>query len=669
MCGICGIVSPERGASRRGLATRMALRMAHRGPDEFGVYADAHAALGHARLSIIDLSTGQQPMHNEDRSLWIVFNGEIFNYVELREDLAALGHEFYTHSDTEVILHAYEQYGPECLHRFNGQFGFAIWDRGKRELFLARDRAGIRPVYYLLADGAFHFASEMKAFLEVPGLALSLDPQALAQTVTFWSPLAPRTPFKEVRELEPGTWLRYRPEGGVVAKRTFWRAPFAAKDDVDARPPAVVGEELRALLIDASRIRLRADVPVGAYLSGGLDSSTITAIVKRFTDTPLATFSVSFEEGGFDESAFQRTMVAHLGTDHHETFCTNAGIAESFPRVVWFAEKPLLRTAPAPLMVLSRLVREHGFKVVLTGEGADELLGGYDIFKEAAIRAFWARDARSRLRPQLFTRIYPWLSAQGKGGRAAWKMFFVQGLEDVNLPWYSHFIRWRNTARLGEFLAPDVRAALREYDPIEEYVAGLPPGFHAWPLLHKAQLLEMETFLSPYLLSSQGDRMGMANSVEGRFPFLDYRVMEFCARLRPAMKLNGLSEKFLLKRAFGGELPAAIVRRPKQPYRAPIGKSFFAEAAAPLLEHALGDERIAAFGCLDAARVKHLLGRCRRAGGNVSEVDNMALAFVLSLQLLCDQFLARNCDATPSPGRAPVRQLAPDGEEAAVRRS
>ncbi|HAK97269.1 MAG TPA: asparagine synthase (glutamine-hydrolyzing) [Planctomycetes bacterium] len=662
MCGICGIVAPERGAPQRELAARMAFRLAHRGPDEFGTYADERAALGHARLSIIDLATGTQPIHNEDRSRWIVYNGEVFNFVELREELLARGHSFYTHSDTEVILHAYEQYGPDCVHRLNGQFGLAIWDRRREELFLARDRAGIRPLFWLMHRGALLFASEMKAFLEVPELSLSLDPQALAQTVTFWSPLPPRTPFKEVRELEPGTHLLYSAARGTIAKKTFWRMPFADKDGVDRRPLGEIREEFHSLLVDASRIRLRADVPVGAYLSGGLDSSTITAIIKRFSDTPLKTFSVSFEEASFDESGFQRAMVAHLGTDHHETFCTNKGIAESFPRVVWFAEKPLLRTAPAPFMVLSRLVREHGYKVVLTGEGADEMLGGYDIYKEAAIRAFWARNPRSRLRAQLFARIYPWLSAQSTGGRAAWKMVFVQGLEQTTLPWYSHYIRWRNTARIGEFLSADMRAALQGYDPIEEYVAGLPAGFHDWPLLHKAQLLEIETFLSPYLLSSQGDRMGMANSIEGRFPFLDYRVMEMSARLRPELKLYGLTEKYLLKQAFGDELPEAIVRRPKQPYRAPIGKSFFADPQSALLERTLGADAIASFGVLDAARVARLTARCGRKGGTAGEIDNMALAFAVSLQLLCEQFLAGRCDPAPPPGAAPVREFGPGAD-------
>ncbi|HNR98443.1 MAG TPA: asparagine synthase (glutamine-hydrolyzing) [Planctomycetota bacterium] len=663
MCGICGIVAPERGAPQRELAARMAFRLAHRGPDEFGTYADERAALGHARLSIGVSAGDAQPFHNADRSRWIVHNGAVFNSAELREELRARGRSFHTDSDAEVILHAYEEYGPDCLLRFNGQFAFAVWDRGRRELFLARDRVGVRPLFWLERGGAFFFASEMKAFLEVPGLTLSLDPQALAQTVTFWSPLPPRTPFKEVRELEPGTYLLYDAARGSPAKKTYWRMPFADQSGVDRRPLAAIREEFHALLVDASRLRLRAEAPVGAYLSGGLDSAVVAAIIKGLSGAPLKTFAVSFQETSFDESGFQRAMVAHLGADHHEVVCTNRDIAASFPQVVWFAEKPLLRTAPAPFMALSRLVREHGCKVVLSGEGADEMLGGYDIFKEAAIRAFWARDPRSRLRAQLFTRIYPWLAAQSTGGRAPWRMVFAQDLERTNLPWYSHAIRWRATARIGEFLSADVRAALRDYDPIEEYAAGLPPGFHRWPLLHKAQLLEIETFLAPYLLASQGDRMGMANGTQGRFPFLDHRVMEFCARLRPELKLYGLTEKYLLKQAFGAELPAAIVRRPKQPYRAPIGKSFFADTESALLERALGAAAIAAFGVLDAERVARLVARCGRKGGAAGEIDNMALAFAVSLQLLCEQFLAGRREPAPPPGAAPVRAFGPGGGE------
>jgi len=373
----------------------MALRLRHRGPDEYGLFEDAWASLAHARLSIIDLSTGTQPVYSQDRNLWIVYNGEVFNYLELRDELLSLGYTFYTQSDTEVVIKAYEHFGPECLTRFNGQFALAVWDRKKRELFLARDRAGIRPLYFTQSREYFAFASEMKSLLVLPGLSTRLSPEALEQTMTFWATQAPQTPLEGIHELEAGHFLLFKAKDRSAQKRLYWKLGFARQGDREPASWESQREELRELLLDASRIRLRADVPVGAYLSGGLDSSVITTMVKSFSDTPLKTFSIGFEDKVFDETSFQRQVVAHLGTEHQETFCTNRTIAEAFPQVIWFAEKPLLRTAPAPLMLLSRLVRENNFKVVLTGEGADEFLGGYNIFKEAKIRAFWARSPRA----------------------------------------------------------------------------------------------------------------------------------------------------------------------------------------------------------------------------------------------------------------------------------
>ncbi|MEW6440598.1 MAG: asparagine synthase (glutamine-hydrolyzing) [bacterium] len=653
MCGICGIVTAEPARRPAEVLKRMVLRLRHRGPDEYGLFEDEGAGLAQARLSIIDLSTGTQPMHNEDESLWIIYNGEIFNYLELREELLACGHRFYTKCDTEVVLHAYEQYGPGCLSRFNGQFAIAIWDRNRQELFLARDRVGIRPLYLHVSPGLLAFASEIKSLLLVPGLTARLDPRGLEQTLTLWSTQAPRTPFEGIEELEPGHWLRYRSREGSLSRKAYWNLRFASEEELDRRPLAVCREELRSLLLDASRIRLRADVPVGAYLSGGLDSSVITTIVKRFTDTPLKTFSVSFEDKVFDESVHQRRVVSHLGTDHQEVFCTNRAIAELFPKVVWFAEKPLLRTAPTPLMLLSGLVRENHFKVVLTGEGADEFLGGYNIFKEAKIRAFWAKDPSSRLRPLLFRRLYPYLETPGQGKRSFLQLFFRQGLEETGQPTYSHQVRWRNTARIGSYLADGVLEAADGYDPVEELTSRLPDGFGSWPLLHKAQFLEIQTFLSSYLLSSQGDRMAMANSVEGRFPFLDYRVMELCAKLPPSYKLRVLDEKHLLKQAFAQELPPEVIRRPKQPYRAPISRSFFAPGAPDYVESLLAGEGIRRNGCFRPEAVEKLFLKCRNPEAFVSEVENMAVAFILSLQLLQEQFLGPGSSEEPDPDSVP----------------
>jgi asparagine synthase (glutamine-hydrolysing) len=314
--------------------------------------------------------------------LWIVFNGEIFNYVELRPELEARGHRFTTTSDTEVLLHAYEEFGPQCLERLNGQFAFAIWNEQEQTLFMARDRLGVRPLFYTFSQGDLIFGSEIKAILADRRVRAEIDPVVLDQVFTFWGPLAPRTIFRDIVEIPPGHYLLAR--GDKIVVKNYWQINFApAVSDQPKKSLEDYAEEFSRLLIDAVRVRLRADVPVGAYLSGGLDSSIIASIIRNFTSNRLDTFSIAFDDVNFDESAFQRRMAGFLGTEHQVVHATHADIGRVFPDVVWHTEVPLMRTAPAPMFLLSKLVRDSGFKVVLTGEGADEFLAGYDIFKEA----------------------------------------------------------------------------------------------------------------------------------------------------------------------------------------------------------------------------------------------------------------------------------------------
>jgi len=653
MCGIVGTLNLTRHHPIDEMRLRAMLgTIRHRGPDQFGVYIfqddSSGVGLGNARLSIIDLSGGQQPIGNEacpecDRrnsTLWIVFNGEIFNYVELRPDLESQGHCFATHSDTEVIVHLYAQYGPACVDYLNGQFAFAIWDERARTLFLARDRLGVRPLYYTVQQGALIFASEIKALLADPRVPAQLDPIALDQIFTFWSPLSPRTAFQGIQTLPPGHWLIVTPDGKMTIER-YWQLSFPQSpiSNTQYQIPDYT-HQLRDLLIDATQIRLRADVPVGAYLSGGLDSSTITALIHHYTHNRLETFSIAFTDAAFDESAYQWQMAAHLGTHHHLVTCTHADIGRVFPEVIWHTETPLMRASPAPLYLLSRLVRDSNFKVVLTGEGADEFLAGYNIFKEDKIRRFWARQPDSEERPALLKKLYPYIGGLSQQGDAYLKKFFGQGLTDVNAPHYSHAIRWHNTARTKRLFSPALQAALADQStnsPLPSIF--LPPAFERWSPLSRAQYLEITIFLSEYLLSSQGDRVAMAHSVEGRFPFLDYRVVEFCNQLPPHVKLRGLDEKHVLKQAVRDLLPQAIWRRPKRPYRAPIHRSFFPDGQAlEWVAELLSPAQIAAAGCFAYPAVKNLQDKIKRLG-QLGETDDMALAGVLSTQLVYHQFV------------------------------
>lgn len=633
MCGIVGVLNlhepqfvPEK------LLRQMLGAIRHRGPDEFGIYRDEWANLGNARLSIIDVGGGQQPICNEDETLWIVFNGEIFNYLELRPDLEARGHRFRTDCDTEVILHLYEEYGPDCLNYLNGQFAIAIWDTRNRSLFLARDRLGVRPLFYTAGNGQLVFGSEIKTLLVHPQVQAEIDPEALAQVFTFWSALIPHTIFKKIYSLPPAHYLIAHE--GQFKIEPYWEQDFTVAP-ASSRTPQEYLEEFEHLLIDATLIRLRADVPVGAYLSGGLDSSTTTAIIRKYTSNSLDTFSIAFSDPEFDESEFQRRMADLLGTEHQVIYCTQADIGRVFPEMIWHTEIPTLRTAPAPMFLLSRLVRDHNLKVVITGEGADEFLGGYDIFKEMAIRRFWAKQPDSKGRSQLLKRLYPEISRLGSSSEAFLTAFFKKNLTETNSPFYSHLIRWSNTGRLQRLLIEPPQSSISQW---AEQLVPLPANFQQWPSLGQAQYLEIVTFLTPYLLSSQGDRVAMANSVEGRFPFLDYRVVEFCNRLPPKLKLRGLKEKWLLRQCASKLLPPEIWQRRKRPYRAPIHRSFFGADAPTYVSELLSEEALHESGLFNPRGVTQLVNKAQK-GGQLSEVEDMAIAGLLSTQLVYQQFI------------------------------
>ena len=638
MCGIAGIVSPDANDCGYGNLQRMIRMIGHRGPDDRGTYTDGQAGLAHARLSIIDIADGRQPMQNEDGSLVIVFNGEIFNYLELREELAEKGHRFATRSDTEVILHLFEEMGQDAVMRLNGQWALAIWNRRERRLFLSRDRMGVRPLFYTFAGRCFVFASEVKALFACPGVSRKLDLRSLDQVFTFWHTISPRTAFEGVFELPPGHSATVH--DGRLTVRPYWELNYpAARSGPPAHDEEAYAEQLLDLLKDATRIRLRADVPVGAYLSGGLDSTVITALATQFAGSRLKTFSVRFGNAEFDEGSFQRQAVEYLGTDHREMRCSEREIGEAFPEVIWHAETPILRTGPAPLYLLSKLVRGSGYKVVLTGEGADELLGGYDIFKEYKIRRFWAAHADSTLRPLLLKRLYPYLKNLGSQPTAYLKGFFQVSATDPGDPFFSHTPRWKLAAGLKTFFSRGVRAELDSQDACRELEQLLPPAYDAWDGFSRAEYLEARHLLPGYILSSQGDRVAMAHAVEGRFPFLDYRVVEFASGLPPTLKMKALQEKYLLKRCARGLVPPAVIHRHKQPYRAPDVRSFFPDGRLlPYVEELLAPPQIRQDGIFDPDAVQKLAAKTRN-GGIIGIRDNMALVGIVSTTLLMRKFI------------------------------
>jgi asparagine synthase (glutamine-hydrolysing) len=572
-------------------------------------------------------------MANADRSVIAVLNGEIFNYVELRRELIVNGARFRTNSDTEVALKLYEKMGPNCVERFNGDFALALWDTRSRRLMLARDRMGVRPLYYAPAGGSLWFASEVKALLAAPGISATLDPIALDQIFTLWFPLPPRTVFRDVCELPPGHVLLA--DAQSVTVRPYWRLEFPEAGDepaFDSRGEAEIAEHVGALLLDATRLRLRSDVPVGAYLSGGLDSAVMAAAARRLAPDRLNTFSLTFEDPEFDESLHQQLIARVLDSQHHSIRCSAADVARVFPAVIRHIERPVLRTAPAPLFVLSDFVRRHGFKVVLTGEGADEVFAGYDIFKEARLRRFCARQPRSRRRPLLLRRLYPYLSGIRGQPQAYLQAFFGAGLEETNDPLFSHLPRLRTTAAAKQFFSAELRSEIGDYDALAELRASLPADFGRWDPLAQAQYLETTYLLPGYILSSQGDRVAMAHAVEGRFPFLDHRVVELAAGIPARLKLKGLREKYILRRSARGLLPEELTERPKQPYRAPESRCFFASGSPEQPRNALSRSAIVSAGYFEPNAVDKLVQKCR-GQGLLGFRDNAAFVGILSTQL------------------------------------
>jgi asparagine synthase (glutamine-hydrolysing) len=652
MCGIAGFYEPGGRRVRASVLFEMTGELAHRGPDGAGAYIDRDFAMANTRLAIVDLAAGDQPLSDDSGRYFVVQNGEIYNHVELRERLEALGHRFATHCDTEVIAQAYAHWGLRALEEFNGAFAFALFDRKERKLVLARDRLGKRPLFLAEHEGALVFASEVKSLFRYPGLPRALEPAAVLEQIVLWANLH-RSPFSGVRELPPGHVL-VRQADGTMEQHAWWQLSFAEDPRWRGTTDEAQQKAVLELLDDSTRLRLRADVPVAAYLSGGLDSSAITALAKRHAPRGLKTFAVRFEDPLFDERSEQDAVAKALGLELDAIEVTAADIANALPEVVRLAERPMHRTAPGPLMLLSRRVRATGTKVVLTGEGSDEIFAGYHIFKEDKIRRFWARQPESKSRPALLRRVHPYLARDLARTGGFLQAFFGQHLAELDDPLYSHRIRFDNNARIASILDPEFAlSAAGERSPTASLLELLPQDFPTWSPLGRAQYLETVTFMQSYLLHSQGDRMLMGNSVEGRFPFLDHRLVELAAGLPARSRLRGLRDKFVLRQAVKPLLPQDITRRPKQPYRAPILQAIAGPGAPDAVRGALDPELLKAARYFDPRAVGALVAKCRRRlDAGVSETDEMALVLVVTTMLLKEQFVDRPVHA---PAAEPSR--------------
>ena len=635
MCGITGILNLSKtNTGDIGILNQMAGYLNHRGPDQSGSYYDDYFCMAQNRLSIIDLEGGAQPIYNEDKSLWIIFNGEIYNFIELKKGLIDKGHRFYTHSDSEVIVHLYEDEKENCLQKLNGQFAFVIWDSEKKDLFAARDRVGKKPFYYTIYNKKFYFGSEIKSIFACPEIKREIDLNSLNQLFTFWTTLPGKTFYKNIFELPAGYYLKSSRENFQI--KQYWDFGFVSNDELIQYNSDEIAEQVKELLLDSVGLRLRADVPVGSYLSGGLDSSSISSLTERNFNNKLKTFGVLFEAKIYDEGEYQNEMVNNSNVEHRSIIVRNKEIGALFPDMLWYSEIPLLRLSPVPLFILSRLVNKSGFKVVLTGEGGDEVFGGYNIFRETLVRAFWGKYPESQIRPLLLGRLYPYILKDEKS-KLGLQSFFRAGIEQPANPFFSHLIRWQNTSKIKKFFIDDIKKEIVDYDPLIELSNILPEGFHQWDNLSRAQYLEMKIFMSNYLLSSQGDRVAMAHSVELRMPYLDYRLIEFMAKVPSYLKILGLNEKYILKKVFKDILPDSIMKRPKHPYRAPIKESLL-NNNLDYIDYYLSDEILKKYNLFNPGMVLKLKNKLSNQN-SAGELDNMAIAGILSTQIIYDKFI------------------------------
>ena len=571
MCGICGFA----GFRDDELLKRMMKVLAHRGPDDSGSYIDENVSLGHQRLSIIDLKTGQQPIHNEDKNLWIVFNGEIYNYLELREELIRKGHHFYTQTDTEVIIHAYEEYGKDCVKHFNGEFAFAIWDKNQKELFLARDRLGIRHLYFLFQNGRFLFASEIKALLEYEKFSPEINYQAIDVYLTLRFIPRELSLFKGVEKLEPATTLSLK--DGKIRREKYWEIEL--KRDIFKREEDYI-EGFYELLEDSVRLRLRSDVPLGAHLSGGVDSSSIAYLAKQLSNQQLKTFVIAFGTD-IDETEQARQMASFLGTEHYELFLTPADF-DLLPKIIWHFDEPLGDPIIIPLYLLAKATREK-VKVVLTGEGADEILAGYvhqltlyytQLYRQIVpsfVNNLLVKSFIKFTPVSLLDRFFPYPASLGIKGREK-LVSFLSSTDNLGRSYLSLASLFDESDKKELYTENFIQLVGQAY-PLEEEINQWFAEKSEFNFLDRLLLFDLSRWLADNQNFKQ-DRVTMANALEARVPYLDHRLVEYCFTLPPKLKISRFENKILLRKTFTKRLPESVAWRKKQAFFIPVEKCF-----------------------------------------------------------------------------------------------
>ena len=638
MCGIAGFVTVQPGAGSDAVLARMTARIRHRGPDAEGFYSDAHAFLGHRRLSIVDLATGQQPMTQETGDLFLIYNGEIFNHADLRADLERAGHRYHSRSDTETILHAWEQYGPACLERFRGMFAFALWDARNRRLFCARDRLGIKPFYYYWDGRLFAFASEIKALWEHPAISPALEESALPEYLAFGHLNAEQTLFRGVRKLIPGHWLSLELRDGTprFEIQRYWDVPAPA-DEPDRRDDRSWIEECRARLEETVRMRLMSDVPLGMFLSGGVDSSAIAALMKGMVSGPVQTFAVGYREHEYSELAFARQAAQSIGTEHHEMVIGRDDFFDALPRLIWHEDEPITWPSSVSLYFVSRLASER-VKVVLTGEGADELFGGYSRYRHYLHSQRWG--SAWRLAPAAVRRAIAYgistnrlLSADL---RRKMQHTFLGREMTVESLYLDNFY--------GGFAPAEMRSL---FAPVAGPVTGLEGRYQNFlrywdarssqSLLTRMLYADQKTYLVELLMKQ--DQMSMACSIESRVPFLDHPLVEFAARVPDRLKIRNGVGKYILKEAVAGLVPQELLQRPKMGFPTPL-RPWLLEAGAQHWLGALTDPDGLLAPYTNRVALDELLARHR----NRQEDATDRIWRLLNLQLWGDIFLTGRRD-------------------------